>query len=267
MDELILRALIAAFAVSLASSVAGSLTVIRGAPFLVAGSSHSALAGAALAVLLSSAGFPVDYFFVALVFAVISAILASYAARFGDINTGVAISFALSMSLATLFLSMTREYASKAWTLFFGDLFLLTEHDVFLLVSSTSIALLISSLFYHRFIFISFDPEGAEAFGVNVKLTDYLLLSLISLSIVSALKAIGAILVFAMFVAPAATAKEVAKNLSHIFYISFAIAFLALVSGILVSSVYPVPAGAFAALISSLIYFLTVLLWRLINPR
>ncbi len=252
-----LRALVATLAIALNASAAGTLTVFRRASFLIAGSSHSALAGVALAIYFSSIGFEVDYFPPALILAIISAVLA---ANSRDINTGIAISFALFMSIAVLFLSMTREFAAKAWTFLFGDLLLLTDFDLFLMSVSTSLIITAVVVLYKYFIFVSFDPDGAYAFGIDVKLIDYILVSLISVSVVSTLKAIGAVLVFAMFVAPAASAKEIAKNLYQVFYIAFIISLLSIVLSIFVSMSYPIPAGAFAALVVSLIYFFIVFL-------
>ena len=259
MDELIIRSLIASVCISLNASVAGTLTVFRKASFLIAGAAHSAFTGAALALLLTSLGLSIHYFPLAVAFAILAAVLATLSARFGDINTGIAVSFALSMSLAVIFLSMTREYASKAWQFMFGDLLLLTLEDIVIITASTSILLLVASFFYYKFLFISFDLEGAEAMGIDVKKLDLLLIALISTSVVSAMKAVGAILIFALFVAPAASAREVGKTTNEILVYSFAIAFSSLIIGIAVSLMFSIPAGAFAAFITSLCYFILAL--------
>jgi len=257
--DILLRSLIACLAVSLSSSVAGSMTIFRKASFLVAGASHSALAGAAVAVFLNSIGFELYYFPMALAFASLAALLASYSARRGDINTGIAVSFAFSMSIAVIALSATKEYASKAWQLFFGDMLLLTDTDIVVISVSTSILLIFAAIYYYKFIFISFDPEGAEASNVNLHVVDLLLITLISISVVSALKAVGAILVFAIFVAPAAAAREVGRSIESVFYFSFIIALMSLLIGLGISSILPIPAGALAALlVSSLYFFVTV---------
>ncbi len=259
MDELLLRSILVALAVSLSASVAGTLTVFRRASFLVAGAAHSALAGAAIAIFLNSTGLNVHYFPLSLAFATLAALLASQSARKGDINTGIAISFALSMSVAVLALSATREYAARAWQLFFGDLLLLTQEDVVITAVSTSLLLVTAAMMMHKFIFVSFDPEGAEAAGINVTAIDSVLIALISLSVVSALKAIGAVLVFALFIAPSAAAREIAGGVAGTFYLSFIFAITALVAGIAASFTIAVPAGSFAALIVSVLYFLLAL--------
>ncbi len=162
------------------------------------------------------------------------------------------------MAFAVIVLSKTREYAAKAWQFMFGDLLLLTKQDIVIIAISTSLLLLLASLFYYKFLFISFDPEGAEAMGISVQIFDLLLIAIISTSVVSAMKAVGAILIFSLFIAPAATAKELGRNINGIFGFSFILAFSSLILGILTSMIYSIPAGAFAAFISSSCYFAVV---------
>lgn len=257
MDELLIKAVIVSILIAINTAIAGTLTVFRRASFLVAGSSHSALAGVAVALFLKSIGIDVHYFAFALLAAVFAAFLAAKASKHGDINTGIAVAFALSMAVAVVFISMTRNYTSNAWQFLFGDLLLLTDEDFALISISTSVVLITTSFFYHKFLFISFDPDGAEAFGINVHLYDFLLISIISISVVSALKAVGAILVFSIFIAPSATAMEIGKNTRAIFGISFIIALLSMYFGLVISYQYSLPAGALAALIASLVYFIT----------
>jgi len=256
MDELLIRAIIASVFIAINAAIAGTLTVFRRASFLVAGSAHSALAGVALALFLNSIGFSIHYFALALLAVIFAALLSAKAARYGDVNTGIAIAFALSMALAVIFISMTRNYGN-AWQFLFGDILLLTDEDFVLISISTSFIIIATSLFYYKFLFISFDPDGANAAGINVGLYDFLLISLISISVVSALKATGAILAFSIFIAPSATAMEIGKSTRAVFGISLAIALFSLYSGLALSYSYPLPAGALAALVASLLYFVT----------
>ena len=52
MDELLIKAIIVSILIAINAAIAGTLTVFRRASFLVAGSSHSALAGVAIALFL-----------------------------------------------------------------------------------------------------------------------------------------------------------------------------------------------------------------------
>jgi len=81
------------------------------------------------------------------------------------------------------------------------------------------------------------------------------LLSLIAVAVVVTMRGVGAILVFAMFVAPAAAAMEVAKNVRQVFVISFLVALVSGFVGLAVSFFYHVSPGAVASLAASLTYF------------
>ncbi len=259
----LLRAIAAIVLIAINASVAGSFTVFRDISFLVAGASHAALAGAALAIVLETYGiFSMNPIVGGILFAVFTAIAAGYASRDEGINTAIGISFALSMSLAVLFISMIREYAARVWSLLLGDLFLLTNEDIVLMFISTLVVVAVCFLFYREFLFISFDIEGAIAYGVNATLLNYVLLSLIAIAVVVTLKGVGAILVFAMFVAPAAAAVEVSKNVRQVFLLAFLIAMISGIAGLGISFFYPVSPGAIASLFASLVYFTLIVVNR-----
>jgi len=259
----LLRAIAAIVLIAINASVAGSFTVFRNISFLVAGASHAALAGAALAIVLETYGiFSMNPIAGGILFAVFTALAAGYASRDEGINTAIGISFALSMSLAVLFISMIREYAARVWGLLIGDLFLLTNEDIVLMLVSTLVVVAICFLLYREFLFISFDMEGAIAYGVNATMLNYILLSLIAIAVVVTLKGVGAILVFAMFVAPAAAAIEVAKNVKQVFIFAFLIAIVSGFAGLGISFFYQVSPGAIASLFASLAYFILIVLTR-----
>ena len=262
-----LRSVLAIILIALNAAMAGSFTVFRDISFLVAGTSHAALAGAAFAIVLSVYGV-ISWFgplYGAILFAVLTAVAAGYASRKGDkeqINTTIGIAFAMSMSLAVLFISLIREYASQAWGLLLGDLLLLTDSDIILLSVVTLIIVIIMILFYREFIFISFDIEGAVAYGIRAEFFNYLMLILISVSVVVILKGVGAILVFAMLVAPAAAANRLVATANRVIIVAFILAITSGFVGLLISFYISISAGALAALIATCTYFIVILIKR-----
>ncbi len=263
----LLRALLAVLLISVNAALAGTFTVFRNVSFLVAGAAHAALAGAALAIVLEELGVRVPVLLGGAVFAVFAALIAGYASGRGkmgkdDTNTAIAVSFALSMSLAVLFISMIREYAARVWGLLIGDLFLLSYSDLKLMVLSTLFVVLVSVALYRAFLFVSFDAEGALSCGVNVSLYDYVLLSTVAIAVVVIMGGVGAILVFAMFVAPSATATRIVNSVRGVFLLSFVLSLVSGVSGIILSFLLPFSPGAIAATLVSSAYFLTAFVKR-----
>lgn len=261
-----LRAIIAIFLLAINAALSGSFTVFKDVSFLVAGAAHAALAGAAFAIVLSMYGIiSFNPLIGGIAFAALTALAAGYSSRKGSkeqVNTSIGIAFAMSMSLAVLFISLIREQAARVWGLLFGDLLLLTNQDIALMASITILLIIFSVLFYREFIFVSFDMEGAMAYGIKAQYFNYLILLLIAVSSVVILKGVGAILVFAMLVAPAAAANEVARGIMRIIFLSFFIALLSGFTGILLSFFFPVSPGAVAALIATSLYFLITLIKR-----
>lgn len=239
-------------------SISGSLAVFRRASFLISGVAHSALAGVALAIFLASIGLEIEQFPIAIFFATLFALMATTFSKFSDIDTGIGVSFALAMAIAVILISMTRGYAAKLWAFLFGELILITEKDLFYLSIAFIAILLLLGVFYDKVIFYLFDPEGAEAYGINAKLVDAVIAVTIAIAVVAVIRAVGAILAYSIFVSPCAVAKKFSRSISQVFAYSFLITLLCLTTGLIVSSIFPLSASATSALLVSLLYLVSI---------
>lgn len=89
-------------------------------------------------------------------------------------------------------------------------------------------------LFYKELKVTSFDPVYATVAGFSTTILYYALMSLVSVTAVTAFDAVGSILVISFFVAPAATSYLLVKRLSHMIYLSLAVAtFNSVVGGVI----------------------------------
>ena len=256
----LIRAIIAVILISIVAATIGSFSVFRGSTFLVSGIAHGALAGAALGIFIALNFFSVEPLLVAMLFSVLFALSIGYFMYHKEnADVAIGIMFAFSMSLAVLFLSMIREYASVAWGLIIGDILLLTEDDINLLIASVVTIVLLFLIFYRKMLFSIFDPESAEAVGIRPVLYETLLYVLIAIGVVSLLKCVGVILVYALLVVPAAAAKRVSKNISFCIGLAFVIALVSGLSGIYLSFFVDVAPSSLTGLVATAIYALTFL--------
>lgn len=76
-----------------------------------------------------------------------------------------------------------------------------------------TLSLIVVGLFYKQFKLTSFDPALAAAIGIPVAIFHYLLMGLVSVTTVAAFESVGAILVVAMLIVPAATAYLLTERL------------------------------------------------------
>jgi manganese/iron transport system permease protein len=117
----------------------------------------------------------------------------------------------------------------------FGDMLGVDLSDVIetgLIAAVTTVIILVK---WRDLLLHAFDPTQARAIGLPVKLMHYGLLSILSLTIVGALKAVGIILVIALLIAPGATAFLLTRKFGSMLAIAVIIAILASVLGVYLS--------------------------------
>jgi zinc/manganese transport system permease protein len=256
----VLRALVGLLLIAVNAGLAGAFAAFRSATFLISGAAHAALAGAALVLVAGGALAASDIGPVlgGAVFAIGLALLAAASRdtqgqRETDVTIGVG--FAFSMALAVLLISLIPEQAARVWGILLGDMLLLSSGDLWVLGLTTAFVALCFALCWRPFLFITFDLEGARAFGIRTAPYNYLLFALIGLSTAVLLKSVGAIVVVAMLAAPAATAKLFASSVRRTMAYAFLIALLSGILALLLSSVLRFSVSALAALIASGSYF------------
>lgn len=86
-------------------------------------------------------------------------------------------------------------------------------------------------LFYKELFLTTFDPAYATAIGVSTSLWHYLLMSAVSATTVASFESVGAILVVALLIAPAATAYLITDNFKRMLVIASAFGVLSSISG------------------------------------
>ncbi|TVR51588.1 MAG: ABC transporter [Puniceicoccaceae bacterium] len=91
-------------------------------------------------------------------------------------------------------------------TFLFGQAAALSPDDVRLMAVVTGLSLLIVLLLYKELLASSFDPGFSRCLGLPVKLLHHLVMVLLTFAVVVSLQAVGAVLVAAMIITPAATA-------------------------------------------------------------
>jgi ABC-type Mn2+/Zn2+ transport system permease subunit len=138
--------------------------------------------------------------------------------------------------------------------LLFGDLLGVTRGDVFasaLLALAAGAALVV----LHRpLLLVGFDRTTAAAFGVRPLLVDLALLAVISVAIVIGVRALGNLLVLALLVGPAATARLFVKRMARLMALAVVVAVAASVGGLYLSYYASLAAGASVAAVMVAMY-------------
>lgn len=257
--------------IAVVASTSGSFLVFRGLSFMTAGVAHAALGGAALGLFLQASGIApwFDPILGALVFAVFVALVTGYAGETGigeKMEVAVGVSFALSMSLAVfLMYYIPPVQVPSIWGYLVGDLLLLDNLDIVMLSGTAFLLLILTILFNKEFIYVSVDMEGSTAQGLNARAYHYLMLITSALAIALATKAVGAILVYAILVAPAAASNELLSSVRGVLISVFFIALASQSIGIAISLSFRTSPSAVAGILAAFSYVIALQIKKMRN--
>jgi zinc/manganese transport system permease protein len=133
-----------------------------------------------------------------------------------------------------------------------------------LLLSLFVLVLLI--ILYKPFKFDSFDPVGAQAARLPIRLLSVTFLLLLAIATSEAIQIVGSLLVFTLMTAPAAAARHITNTVSRMIVVSAVLAVAGVWGGLILSYYTNAPVTFFITTIECLFYF-TALGWHALKER
>ena len=249
------RALIGSFVAVIATSIVGTWVVLRGLAFLGDALAHGVIPGIAVAVL---AGFsPLIGAFVA---AIIMSGLVSVVSNRTTVrdDTAIGLLFVGMLALGIIIVSQARSFATEVTALLFGDVLGVTTEDIRNQLIAAVIVVLVTLVMYRPFLALTFNRDKAQTLGMRPKITQAVLLSLLTLSIVTSFQAIGTLLVFGLIVGPPATGTLIARRIPAIMAVAIVVGMLSVVGGLLISFHFGTAGSATIAGLSVLQFFVVL---------
>jgi len=254
------RAMVSSVLIGAVCAVIGVYVVLKGLSFIGAGIAHASFGGVALGFLLG-----LNPVLTAIVFCLATAWGIGFVTRWGEVkeDTAIGVFFASTMALGILFIGLMRGYNVDLFGYLFGSVLAVTTADLWIGGALALVVLLVVGLFYKELLFITFDPEMAEAAGLPAASLYFLLLSLIALTIVLSIKVVGIILVSALIVTPAAAAYQLTDDFRRMMALSVLLGVGSALVGLFFSYWLNIASGATIVLTATVIFFLAALL----SPR
>ena len=140
----------------------------------------------------------------------------------------------------------------------FGSLLGIETSDMIQAVVVAGITLVVLLTIRKDLLLYLFDPHQARAIGLNTTVLHYLLLALLSATIVAALQAVGIILTVAMLIAPGCIAYLMSDRFDRMLLIASASAIFSSVVGTYVSYFLNGATGACIVLVQAMVFVLAV---------
>ena len=198
------RALLAVLMLGVLAGAVGVFVVLRRLAFVGDALTHTVFPGVVIAYLIGQ-----SIFLGALAAALLSALLLTTLTSNRRVTADAALAILLTafFAVGVVLVSRVQSYTADLSAFLFGrilavDLAELVQTGVVAVIVLTALVSLRKELLLR-----AFDPDGAAAMGYRVEVLDLVLNVLIALVVVAAVKAVGTVLVIALIIVPAATAR------------------------------------------------------------
>ena len=229
----------------------GVFVVLRGMSYIGHGLSHAVFGGAALAAVLN-----LNYFLGAGFWGLASGLMIGRVSRKRIIGADAAIgvittaSFAMGLALQARFGQAKRSIDA----VLFGNVLGVFTSDILAVAGVGILSVVVIVGLYRKLLFATFDPEVAGVSGVSVPAMEAVLMVLLSATILVTVRVIGVLLISALLVLPAVTARLMTNSFGRMLWLSPVLGAVFGGVGMYISWYADIPSGAVIILAGTLVF-------------
>lgn len=247
------NALWASFLSAVVCGIVGAYIVVRRIVFVSGGITHASFGGLGLGLYLG-----LDPILSAGVASILSALGIGRLSRGGLIreDSAIAAVWSLGMALGVIFIMLTPGYTTSLSSYLFGNILLVTESDLWLLLACSLLLLGVLWWWYRQILYSMFDPDFAETRGLRAYRWNTLMLILVALSLVLSIRIVGIMLLMSLLTLPQSIVSLFTADFKRIILFSVLVCLVANVLGLFLSYTFALPTGA--VIITILFIFLLV---------
>jgi zinc transport system permease protein len=256
MTDFLLYALLAGLGVALVAGPLGCFVVWRRMAYFGDTLAHSALLGVSIGVLLN-----INLSITVAAIPLLMALGLVYLEQRGVLSLDTLLGILSHSALATglVLISLLPDVRVDLMSLLFGDLLSVTLNDLWVIygVAATVVALLV--VLWKPLINITVHADLAAVEGVRVSAVRTALMLITALVIAIAMKIVGVLLITALLIIPAATARRLSNTPEQMAVTASAIAMLTVAMGLAMSWHADTPAGPSIVVCAALLFILSLL--------
>lgn len=247
---LVTNSLLAGALLALIGGLVGVFVMTRELSFAVHGIAELSFAGAAIFLLIG-----LDVVFGSVFGSLIAAlIIALMGDRAKDRNSIVAVLMPFGLGLGILALALYPGRAANKFGLLTGQIVAVDDPKLGAMAIISLVVLVGMFAVWRPLNFASLDVEVARARGVNVKALGVFFVMLLGLAVAAAVQIVGALLVLALLVTPAAAALRLSRSQLWVPVLSVVFAMVAMLGGIFLALGAGLPISPYVTTIAFLIY-------------
>lgn len=256
--SLLANSIIAGAVLGVIGGLVGVFVMMRDLSFAVHGISELSFAGAAAALLIG-----VDVAIGSVVGSLAAALLfGALGVRARERSSIIGVLMPFGLGLGVLFLSLYKGRGANKFGLLTGQIVSVDDPGLAYLVVVGIIVLAAMAVLWRPLTFATVDPEIAAARGVPVRALSPVFMIVLGLTVAMSVKVIGALLVMALLVTPAAAAMRVTASMLWVPLLSVVFAVTSMVGGIMLALGGRLPISPYITTISFVIYVVCRIIGR-----
>lgn len=255
--QLFWPALAAGLLTAAAAGPLGSLLVWRRMAYFGDSLSHAALLGVGLSLLLSIPGW-LGISAVCVLFALLLAVLLRRPELASD--TLLTVLATSSLSIGLIVISLLDGVRVDLMAYLFGDLLSVSAADVLPLAIGCALMLAVLRWQWRGLLLTAINEEMAAVDGIPVARLRFLLLLMLALTVVAAMKVVGVLLITALLIIPAATARRVSRTPERMVIIAVGVGMAAVLAGLACSLQWNWPLGPAIVVSAAACFLMSTLL-------
>lgn len=258
--DFLLYALLGTIFLALTCGLISPLIIARKNAFMGAAISHSTLLGLAISLSLFEATQALPVFLSTLIITIFLTLFLAYSTFRQKLpnDSMIGIFYTSTMALGIIIHTLFAKDQSDLLSFLFGNILLLTIEDLYLSFAILVITALVILIPLKKWLFLTFDEEGAITSGIKGQIYHYTFFVLLAFLIVTSIKLAGTVLVETLLLVPGFFALKFSKNIVQTFVVSTIFSTVMAVIGIVLANAFGLPSGAtlavvlFSALVVSL---------------
>lgn len=256
MDEFIITALLAGIALALVAAPLGCVVVWRRMAYFGDTLAHAALLGVALSIAMRH----LSFFGVTLVGLIIASLLYWLEKR-RDLSTdtllGILSHSALATGLVVVAVLQANGQAINLMGYLFGDILAIGRVELAWMYTGVVFILVVFTRMWPALLSLSVNEELARIDGIQVDWYKFVFMLLLAMVIAVAINVVGVLLITALLIIPAATARLFSRSPVQMMWVSIIFAVVAVFTGLGGSLQWDIPAGPSIVVAAASLFFVS----------
>ena len=231
----------------------GVYIVLRGLSYIGHGLSHAAFGGAVIGYMIK-----LNFYFAAVITALGAAIIVDKISDGRRIRADAAIGIVTTaiFALGIAIISLGGNYSRSFEAALFGNILGVSSDDLLLISLSAFFCFSGVFIFYRQLLFIAFDEEAAQVFGINRRRIRLIFATLLALCVIASMNIVGVTMIAATLIIPAASLRMLTNSFHRMIIFAPVLGAVIGVLGLFLSYHLDTASGATIVLTGAAIFFL-----------